>query len=153
MKTAEFEGIHRRGAEDAEGPQRELTEKIIGAAIEVHRHMGPGLLESVYQEALKAELELRGLTVETQKLVPLVYKGKQLANALRLDMVVDGAVIVEIKSVQGLEPVHQAQLLTYLRLTGLTAGLLLNFNEETLRQGIKRISNSLRSSAVSEPLR
>jgi GxxExxY protein len=147
MSAAESSDIHRRGAEDAEEPQRELTEKIIGAAVEVHRHLGPGLLESVYQEALKAELDLRGLAVEAQRLVPVVYKGRTLANALRLDMVVAGAVIVEIKAVQGLEPIHQAQLLTYLRLTGLTAGLLLNFNEETLRQGIKRVSNSLRPSA------
>jgi GxxExxY protein len=147
------EGIHRRGAEGAEAPQRELTEKIIAAAIEVHRELGPGLLESVYQEALCAELELRRLRFECQRLVSLTYKGKTLMNALRLDLVVEDAVIVEIKSVQGLAPIHQAQLLTYLRLTGLSAGLLLNFNEETLKQGIKRVANSLRPSASSAPLR
>jgi GxxExxY protein len=146
-------GIHRRGAENAEGPQREVTEKIIGAAIEVHRLMGPGLLESVYQQSLQIELTLRGIQFEAQAPVALVYKGHVMAAPLKLDLLVEGVVIVEIKALQALEPVHTAQLLTYLRLTGLTSGLLLNFNEVTLKQGIQRVSNSLRSSAFSAPLR
>ena len=145
--------IHRRGAEYAEAPQREVTEKVIGAAIEVHQLMGPGLLESVYQQALQIELALRGIRFEAQAPVSLIYKGRAMAAPLKLDLLVDGVVIVEIKAVQRLEPVHAAQLLTYLRLTGLTSGLLLNFNEITLKQGIQRVSNSLRPSAYSAPLR
>ena len=145
--------IHRRGAENAEAPQREVTEKVIGAAIEVHQLMGPGLLESVYQQALQIELALRGIRFEAQAPVSLIYKGRAMAAPLRLDLLVDGVVIVEIKAVQRLEPVHAAQLLTYLRLTWLTSGLLLNFNEITLKQGIQRVSNSLRPSAYSAPLR
>ena len=145
--------IHCRGAEYAEAPQREVTEKVIGAAIEVHQLMGPGLLESVYQQALQIELALRGIRFEAQAPVSLIYKGRAMAAPLKLDLLVDGVVIVEIKAVQRLEPVHAAQLLTYLRLTGLTSGLLLNFNEITLKQGIQRVSNSLRPSAYSAPLR
>ena len=146
-------GIHRRGAENAEAPQREVTEKIIGAAIEVHRWMGPGLLESVYQQSMQVELALRGIEFESQKAVPLVYKGEVMATSLRLDLLVEQSVIVEIKAVRILEPIFSAQLLTYLRLTGLTSGLLLNFNEITLKQGIQRVSNSLRPSAFPAPLR
>ena len=145
--------IQRRGAENAEVPQREVTEKIIGAAIEVHRLMGPGLLESVYQQSMQVELALRGIEFEAQKAIPLVYKGKVMATPLRLDLLVEQAVVVEIKAVRVLEPIFSAQLLTYLRLTGLTSGLLLNFNEITLKQGIQRVSNSLRPSAFSAPLR
>ena len=145
--------IQRRGAENAEVPQREVTEKIIGAAIEVHRLMGPGLLESVYQQSMQVELALRGIEFEAQKAIPLVYKGEVMATPLRLDLLVEQAVVVEIKAVRVLEPIFSAQLLTYLRLTGLTSGLLLNFNEITLKQGIQRVSNSLRPSAFSAPLR
>ena len=145
--------IQRRGAENAEAPQREVTEKVIGAAIEVHQLMGPGLLESVYQQALQIELALRGIRFEAQAPVSLIYKGRAMAAPLKLDLLVNGVVIVEIKAVQRLETVHAAQLLTYLRLTGLTSGLLLNFNEITLKQGIQRVSNSLRPSAYSAPLR
>ena len=147
------EVIHRRGAENAEAPQREVTEKIIGAAIEVHRLLGPGLLESVYQQAMQAELALRGILFEAQKSIPVIYKGLELTAPFRLDLLVECAVIVEIKSVQALEPVHTAQLLTYLHLTELQSGLLLNFNHATLKQGIQRVSNSLRPSAFSAPLR
>ncbi|TAG33242.1 MAG: GxxExxY protein [Polaromonas sp.] len=145
--------MQRGGAENAEAPQREVTELIIGAAIEVHRWMGPGLLESVYQQSLQIELTLRGIRFEAQVSVPLVYKGRGLGAPLKLDLLVEGVVIVEIKALQALEPVHAAQLLTYLRLTGLSSGLLLNFNEVTLKQGIQRVSNSLRPSAFSAPLR
>ncbi len=147
------ESLHRRGAENAEFPQRALTESIIAAAIEVHRILGPGLLESVYQEALPVELRARGLAVQSQVSVPLVYREQSLGSTLRLDLLVEDAVIVEIKSIQGLERIHQAQLLTYLRLSGRTAGLLLNFNEETLVRGIKRVVNSPRTPAFSASLR
>ena len=145
--------IQRRGAENAEFPQREVTEKVIGAAIEVHQLMGPGLLESVYQQSMQIELALRGIRFEAQVPVPLNYKGQSLAAPLKLDLLIERVVIVEIKALQRLETVHAAQLLTYLRLTGLTSGLLLNFNEITLKQGIQRVSNSLRPSAYSAPLR
>ena len=148
--------IQRRGAENAENaeaPQREVTEKIIGAAIEVLRILGPGLLESVYQQSMLVELALRCIKFDAQTPIPLVYKGQVLAAPLRLDLLVDQAVIVEVKAVRALEPLHSAQLLTYLRLTGLTSGLLLNFNEITLKQGIQRVSNSLRPYAFSAPLR
>jgi len=144
---------HRRGAEDAEFPQRELTEKIIAAAIEVHRVLGPGLLEAVYQRALERELCDAGLAVRAQADVPVNYKGHALESVLRLDLLVDNAVIVEIKSVAQLDDLHRAQLLTYLRLAELQVGLLINFNVVMLRDGIKRVINTLRVSASSAPLR
>ena len=145
--------LHRRDAENAEFPQREVTEAIIGAGIEVHRVLGPGLLESVYQRALKHELALRQIAVETQVMVPVAYKGVALDADLRLDLLVARAVIVEVKSVTAIEEVHRAQLLTCLRLTGLHAGLIINFNVATLRAGIRRVANSLRPSAFSAPPR
>ena len=102
---------------------------------------------------MQVELALRGIEFEAQKAIPLVYKGEVMATPLRLDLLVEQAVVVEIKAVRVLEPIFSAQLLTYLRLTGLTSGLLLNFNEITLKQGIQRVSNSLRPSAFSAPLR
>ena len=119
----------------------------------MHRLLGPGLLESVYQQSLQIEFALRGIRFEAQAPVALVYKGHVMSAPLKLDLLVEGVVIVEIKALQALEPVHTAQLLTYLRLTGLCSGLLLNFNEVTLKQGIQRVSNSLRPSAFSAPLR
>ena len=145
--------LHRRDAENAEVPQREITEAIIGAAIEVHRVLGPGMLESIYQRALQHELGLRKLPVLAQVAVPVAYKEVALDADLRLDLLVAKAVIVEVKSVAAIEAVHRAQLLTYLRLTGLQAGLIINFNVATLRDGIARIANSLRPSASSVSLR
>ena len=115
-----------------------LTEAIIGAAIEVHKHVGPGLLESTYQACMCRELELCGLPYECQKPVPLIYKGVPLDCGYRLDIVVAGLVIVEIKSVEALDKIHEAQLLTYLKLTKLKVGLLINFNVPLLKDGIKR---------------
>jgi GxxExxY protein len=148
--------VHRRGAEDAEDaefPQRDLTDSIIGAAIEVHRVLGPGLLESVYERALTAELRSCSLSVLSQVLVPVMYKGESLDSDLRLDLLVQKSVIVEVKSVNALDELHRAQLLTYLRLTGLQAGLIINFNVPVLRKGIRRVANSLRPSAPSASLR
>jgi GxxExxY protein len=122
----------------------ELSSKIIGAAIEVHKALGPGLLESVYEECLCHELSLRGFSFEQQKLLPVQYKGKQLDCGYRLDLVVEKAIIVELKSCERIEPIHKAQLLTYLKLSGLQLGLLLNFNTLLMRDGIVRVVNELK---------
>ncbi len=116
----------------------DVTGTVIGAAIEVHRILGPGLLESVYEECLCRELELRNIPFERQKEVPLKYKGVDNDCGYRLDIVVDRKVLVELKACNSLEPVHEAQLLTYLRLTGIKVGLLINFNVPVLKDGIKR---------------
>jgi len=116
-----------------------VTEKIIGCAIEVHRYLGPGLLESAYEECLAYEFAQAGLKFEKQKPLPVQYKEKYLECGYRLDFVVEGVVILEIKSVESLSPVHDAQLITYLKLSGCTTGLLLNFNVRQLKHGIKRV--------------
>lgn len=121
----------------------ELSHKVIGACIEVHRLLGPGLLEAVYIECLASELSEQEIKVQREMILPIRYKGKELAKPLRLDLLVDNCLIVEAKSVDALLPVHSAQLLTYLRLTNLKLGLLLNFNVEVMRQGIKRVVNGL----------
>jgi GxxExxY protein len=116
-----------------------LSRQIIGAAIEVHKTLGPGLLESAYQNCHKHELGLRGVPVQTEVPLPLEYKGFRLDCGYRMDELVGGLVIVEIKSVERIEPIHEAQLLTYLRLSGLWLGLLINFNAPVLKNGIKRL--------------
>jgi GxxExxY protein len=116
-----------------------LTDAIIGAAIEVHRHLGPGLLESAYEECLTHELGLRGLPCVRQVPLPLVYKGVTLDCGYRMDLVVDDRVVVELKAADAILPIHQAQLLTYLRLSGKHVGLLLNFNVPVLKEGVKRM--------------
>ena len=118
-----------------------VTEKIIGAAIEVHRHLGPGLLESVYEECLCYELSQCGLQFQRQLPVPVLYKGIKLDCGYRVDLMVEDAVIVEIKSVDGISPVHQAQIISYLKLSGKSIGLLINFNVVRLNNGIKRFVN------------
>ena len=116
----------------------EITENIIGAAIEVHRHLGAGLLESVYEECLCHELEYRGLKFNKQHPVPVCYKNVSLDAGYKLDLYVENAVVVELKTVEKLLPIHDAQLLTYMKLVGSTVGLLINFNVPYLRKGIKR---------------
>jgi GxxExxY protein len=133
--------------------QKDLTEKIIGAAIEVHRHLGPGLLESVYEACLAHELAVLGLYIARQQSLPISYKGLQLDMAYRLDLVVENLVLLELKSVERVEPIHEAQLLTYLRLARLPVGLIINFNVHLLRQGIKRFALTESSSALSAPPR
>jgi len=123
--------------------ENELTQQIIGAAIEVHRALGPGLLELVYEDCLAFELGLRGIAVERQKDIAVDYKGHRLNTTLRIDLLVNGSVLVETKSVERLSPVHQAQLLTYLRLSRTRVGLLINFNVPVLKDGITRMVNSL----------
>ncbi len=115
-----------------------ITEQIIAAAIEVHRALGPGLLESAYEPCLVYELVQRGRQVEQQKPLPVVYKGVHLEVGYRLDLLVDGLVIVELKAVEQLLPIHEAQLLSYLKLSGCRVGLLINFNVRLLKNGIRR---------------
>jgi len=115
-----------------------LTERIIGCAIAVHRELGPGLLEAIYEEALSIELDEQGLVYRRQLAVPAVYKGRPLGE-YRLDLIVEDTVIVEVKSVDQLHPVFEAQLLTYLKVTGKKTGLLINFNTRLLKDGIKRL--------------
>src|SRR5208337_202239 len=119
----------------------QLTDRVIGACIEIHETLGPGLLESAYEECLCRELSLAGIGFERQRSLPVAYKGVQLDCGYRIDLVVENKVIVELKTVQELLPIHEAQLLTYLKLSGLTVGLLINFNVPVLRRGIKRIVN------------
>jgi len=135
-----------QGAEGAEGALNRITGTIIGAAIEVHRALGPGLLESVYQECLERELGERGHHVERQRAFPVRYKGAAIQQKFRLDMVVDGQVLVEIKAVKHLLPVHESQILSYLRLFGLPLGLLINFHCATLIAGLRRFRTSVPSS-------
>lgn len=118
-----------------------VTETIIGAAIEVHQHLGRGLLESAYQVCLAREMDLRGLSFEQEKPLSLDYKGVKLDCGYRLDFLVEQAVVVELKTVDALQPVHEAQLLTYLKLTGCKIGLLINFNVPVLKQGLKRMAH------------
>ena len=117
----------------------QLTGRIIGAAIEVHKTLGPGLLESTYEECLCHELGLRKIQFERQKALPVKYKGLHLDCGYRIDVLVEDLVILELKSVEQFQPIHEAQLLTYLKLTGLKVGLLINFNVPVLKRGIKRL--------------
>ena len=117
----------------------QISHRIIGAAIEVHRQLGPGLLEATYETCLAHELELAGLFVERQKALPLIYKDLKLDHGYRIDLLIERSIIVEVKSVDGLAPVHEAQVLTYLKLSNLHLGLLINFNVPLLREGIKRL--------------
>jgi GxxExxY protein len=123
--------------------ENELSHAIIGAAIEAHRILGPGLLESVYEAALAHELKERGLAVQQQLELPVIYKGFELLGGYRIDLLVNGLVIVEIKSVEKLMPIHEAQVLTYLKLSGKKLGLLLNFNSTAVGASVRRVVNNL----------
>ena len=116
----------------------EITHEIIGAAIEVHKLLGPGLLESAYEECLAHELQLRSLRVERQKAVPVVYKDTKLECGYRIDLLVEGRIVVELKSIESLGPIHEAIILTYLRMSGHKLGLLINFDVGVLKSGIRR---------------
>jgi GxxExxY protein len=116
----------------------EITHAIIGAAIEVHKYLGPGLLESAYEECLVHELLLRNLRIERQKAIPVVYEETKLECGYRIDLLVEDKVVVELKAVEGLAPIHDAIVLTYLRLSGHKLGLLINFHVATLKDGIRR---------------
>ena len=119
----------------------ELTDRIIGAAIDMHRKLGPGLLESAYEACLNYELVTRGLKVERQKSLPLVYEGVSLDCAYRMDLIVEDSVIVEVKAVSKFDRVHQAQMDSYLKIANLRVGLLLNFNVRVMKDGIQRRVN------------
>ena len=126
-----------------EKDENTLSKEIVGAAIEVHSHLGQGLLESAYEECLCRELAICNLTFERQKPLEVYYKGVKLDCGYRLDVVVEGLVILELKAVEQIEPIHEAQLLTYLKLSNLKLGILINFNVPLLKNGIKRIVNDL----------
>ncbi len=118
-----------------------LTGRVISAAIEVHKALGPGLLESTYEECLCREFDLEGIPYERQKEIPIKYKGINLDCGYRVDILVAGTLILEIKACEALQRIHEAQLLTYLKLTGIKVGLLINFNVPVLKEGIKRMAN------------
>jgi GxxExxY protein len=122
-----------------EHPTNPVSARVIGAAIEVHRHLGPGLLDSSYHACLRRELDLRDIPYRSHLAVPLLYKGIQVGKGYVIDFLIESSLIVEIKSVDKLLPIHSAQLMTYLRLQRLSSGLLMNFNVATLPQGIRRI--------------
>ena len=142
--------MNRRDAETQSF--NELTEQVIGACIEIHRQLGPGLLESAYEECLCYELSTLGIRFERQKPLPVNYKSVNLDCGYRLDLVVEGKIVLELKTVEHLLPIHEAQLLTYLKLSGLTLGLLINFNVPVLKDGIKRIANHFVDSSASPRL-
>ncbi|MDR7333084.1 GxxExxY protein [Roseateles asaccharophilus] len=137
MSVLEEEKCNHRGTE---AQRYYLSERVIGAAMSVHRELGPGLLEGVYELAVVHELGLIGLRVARQVEVPVIDKGVDLGAKYRIDLLVEGELLLELKSVSALEPVHTAQMLTYLRLLSLRTGLLINFNVSQLRSGIKRIA-------------
>ncbi|MFN0039201.1 MAG: GxxExxY protein [Burkholderiales bacterium] len=120
-----------------------LSHRIIGASIEVHRNLGPGLLESIYETALEMELNESGLQVRRQMELPVLYKGKRLEGGYRVDLVVENLVIVEIKAVERLLPLFESQLLTYLKLSGMKLGLLINFNSSVVSNSVRRVVNKL----------
>lgn len=119
----------------------DLTEKIIGAAIEVHRILGPGLLESAYQECLARELTLREMPFAKEKILPVTYKGVQVDCGYRMDFLIDHQVVIELKAVEVVHPIHKAQPINYLKLTGCKVGLIINFNVEQLTKGVIRLAN------------
>jgi len=123
--------------------ENELSHKIIGVAIDLHRNIGPGLLESAYQSALRHDLQSAGLEVRNQVPLPFNYKDVRLDVGYRIDLIVNDKVLIEVKAIEDLAPVHHAQTLTYLRLSGLKLGLLINFNVKTLKDSIHRIVNKL----------
>jgi GxxExxY protein len=119
----------------------ELSREIIGAAIEVHKHLGPGLFESAYEECLCCELGLRGIKFKRQVPLPLNYKGMNLECGYRLDLLVEDLVVVELKALEAIEPIHEAQLLTYLKLRNTWLGMIINFNVKMLKDGVRRLVN------------
>ena len=122
-----------------------LTERVIGLAIDVHRQLGPGLLESAYEDCLRCELAQANLAFRRQVALPVVYKSERLDCSYRLDVVVEGRVVLELKTVERLMPIHETQMITYLRLSGIPIGLLLNFNSVVLKHGIRRLMVSDRT--------
>lgn len=120
--------------------EQDLSKIAVDSAFVVHKHFGSGLLESAYEACLVHELTKRGLTVERQKILPILYDGLEIENGYRLDIIVEGALILELKCVEKILPIHQAQIMTYLRLSKIKTGLIINFNTPLIKDGIKRIS-------------
>lgn len=133
--------MQHKGTKDTKEETNRISHEVLGAAIEVHKALGPGLLESTYEECLAREFQLRGLAFTRQVQLPVVYKGIRLDCGYRMDMVVQGRIVLELKSVEKVLPIHEVQLLTYLRLSGYWLGLLLNFNSCRLQEGIRRLVN------------
>jgi GxxExxY protein len=133
--------VHHRGTEGTEKSDVVVSHAIIGAAVEVHRALGPGLLESTYQRCLGHQLYLRGIGFDREVHIPIHYKGLSLRSGSRIDLIADGSVIIEVKAIAAIEPIHKAQLLTYLKLTNHRVGLLINFNVERLVDGVRRVVN------------
>jgi GxxExxY protein len=154
-KYSDESHTYRRDAESAGMELNKITEDIIGAAMDVHKAIGPGLLESAYEECLCHELQLRNLRFQRQVSLPVKYKNVRLDCGYRIDILVAGAVIVELKAIERIEPIHKAQILTYLKLSECSVGLLINFNVPVLNSGIQRIVNDFRedNSAFSASLR
>jgi GxxExxY protein len=123
--------------------ENEISKQVVDSAFKIHTRLGPGLLESVYEAVLAYELRKRGLRVERQKAIPVVYEEVRLDEGFRADLVVEDKLIIELKSVEAIAPVHKKQLLTYLRLSNLKLGLLINFSEELIKNGISRVVNGL----------
>jgi GxxExxY protein len=134
----EHEAHEGREGHEGISPLEDLSRDIVDAGLKVHRALGPGLLESAYERCLVHELELRGRTVRRQVALPVTYEGMTLDSGYRLDLVVDDAIVVEIKAVEALSRLHEAQILTYLRLSGLDVGFLMNFNVVLFKQGLRR---------------
>lgn len=145
IKRGEFNAKAQRHKDiKAQRMENEISYKIIGAAIEVHRALGgPGLLESIYESALCYELRLRGLQIQTQVIVPVKYKNMIVKESLCLDILVENKVIIEVKATEKEHAIHQAQLLTYLRLTGMKLGLIINFGQDSVKDGVHRVVNCL----------
>jgi GxxExxY protein len=143
--------IHRGDAETRSFD--ELTDRVLGACIEIHRQLGPGLLESAYEECLCYELSQADIRFERQRPLAVAYKNVKLDCGYRLDLVIENKLIVELKTAESLLPIHEAQLLTYLKISGLSYGLLVNFNVPLLKQGIKRIVNKFPDSSAPPRLR
>lgn len=142
--------MNRRDAKSQR--ENDITERVIGCAIEVHRSLGPGLLESAYEACLVHELIDQGLQIQRQLSLPVVYKGARIDAGYVIDLIVDGKVIVELKAVEKILPVHEAQVLTYLKLHGCNVGLLINFHVPVLRHGIKRLVNNFQEASAPQRL-
>lgn len=142
--------LNRRGAEAQR--ENQITENIIGSAIEVHKALGPGLLESAYEECLCYELVQLGFSLNRQVALPVFYKGVKLDCGYRIDIVVEDSIIVELKTVEKILAIHEAQLLTYLKLSNRSLGLLINFNVPVLKDGVKRIVNQFQEFSASQRL-
>jgi GxxExxY protein len=151
LEISAFLSVLRGEEKEATMELNDVTQEIIGAAMKVHSKLGPGLLESAYEACLEYELKKRGFKVERQKALPVVYEDVELDCGYRIDLLVGNSVIVELKAIEKLQPIHDAQLLSYLKLADLQVGLLINFHVVHLREGIKRLVNNYQESSPLRP--